>query len=140
MLGIVFGFLKNYKSIASILGILVAVGSLYGVYSNVKDGWYEQGVIDTERQYQTKLVEMQQEYTVKLEQELANYRISMNANFAKELERVRAERIVETEVTEVISYVDREIKISAECDVVPLDFSRLLNNSINKVNGSTTPY
>jgi len=136
MIGTVLGFIKNYKGITSVFGILVAVGSLYGVYVSVKADWYEQGVTDTVRQYELKVIGLQQAYNSQLETELKNYRSSMNKNFANELNRIKTEKIVETEIQKVIEYVDREIEIPVACDTVPVNFSRLLNESITTINNN----
>jgi hypothetical protein len=138
-MSVLLGLLKNYKSIAGLLGILVGLGALYTTYNNMKDNWYEQGVTDTTRGYERKLIEMQTEYTAKLQETLANYRVAMNKNFAFELERVKAERVIEVQIQEVLKYVDKEIEVPIACDTVPTQFSSLLNQAINSVNGNSTP-
>lgn len=132
--------LKNYKGIASVIGILAALGSLYAVYDTVRDDWYEQGVADTQRAYEAKIIGLQQEYNVRLEQELASFREETNRKHAAEIARIQAEKEVEIETVEVIEYVDREIEVPVECDIVPVDFSRVLNETIRKVNGGSTTF
>lgn len=133
----ILGLLKNYKGIASVVGLLVGLGALYGTYQNIKDNWYQQGVVDTQRAYEKEVLELHAQYTTKLETELANYRIAMNENFAAELERAKAERIVEVEIQEVLKYVDREIEVPIACDTVPVKFSSLLNEAINNINSNS---
>jgi L-lactate utilization protein LutC len=134
---VIFKLFTKYKSIASALGILIVLGGLYTTYQNIKDSWYQEGVLATTISYERKMTEMQQEYITELKEKLADYRVTMNNNFTAELERVKAEQTVKIQIQEVLRYVDKEIEVPVACNNVPVKFSSLLNQAINSVNGVT---
>lgn len=136
MLSVILKLFTN-KKVASILGVLVAVVGLYGTYSTTKDSWYKQGVKDTEIKYQAELIKERTKATEKLNTELAKLRTELNAGFAAELERIKADTNTEVIVNEVIKYVEKEIPIPVECDSVPPEFIRMYNNLISRSDDSS---
>lgn len=129
-------FLKNYKNILSVISVLAALGGLYTVYASIKDSWYQQGVSDTTRKYEQAMLDAKEQYDKQLAKELENYRISMNENFARELERAKAEAVTTTKTERVIEYVTNTVEIPGECNVVPPEYRRVYDDAIRAVNGS----
>lgn len=141
-MNLILTLIKKHKSLASILGVVIAlitiIGAVYTGYNNLKTSWYNKGVNDTELMYKAALVDAREQYDIELKEQLKLYKKQLTADFNEELERVRKEKAVDTQVSKDVEYVYKEIVVPTECNTVPVEFSELFNKTINTINSNVT--
>ena len=128
--------IKNNKLISSglLIGVLV-VGAGFA-WNNIRTSIYNQGFKDASDQYTQQMLNLQEEYNTETELKLRSLRTSLIIQHEREVSRIKGERLVDIKTEEVIKYVNKEIFITPECDVVDDSVISLFNESFNRVNSS----
>jgi len=123
------------KHIGLIIGALSALASLYAITGYFETKGYNRAMVEFQSEANEKIALATSKAIEKAQQEAEKALSRQRSIFETELKRVENDRIVETEIKEVIKYVDK-IEIKNECSVISNDILGLLNETINTVNRS----
>lgn len=134
----VLNFIKAKKTIISGIGVLATVLGLYVSWGNIKESHYNEGFQAAVQEYQVKMIEQQAKYKEETESRILQLRETLNRQYKEELERVKSESKVDAQVKTITKYLEKEVHVKEECNTVPVDLNRMLNESINSINGSTS--
>lgn len=131
----ILSLIKNRKLLIGV-GVVVFLSIISWVgWSELKNGIYDRGYNDAVQEYQ-KVIEEQrvkhQEYVIGRLQEV---RKQAQVDKDKAIARLRVEQSVDTEVKTVTEYIEKEIYVQDDCDVVPVDLNSMFNDSIRSING-----
>ena len=128
--------LLKYKKIIGIVGGLISVVvSLYGVTTYFETKGYNRAMIEFQSKASIKINKATNEAILKARKETEKAMTTQQLIFDNELRIAKDSRIVETKIQEVIKHVDR-VKIKNECATVSDDIVKLLNETINTINGT----
>lgn len=129
-------FLLKYKKVFGIIsGVLGAAASVYAITSHFEQKGYHRAMVELQGAANEKIATATATAIAKAQKETERALRRQQSVFDTELARVKNHKIVETEIKEVIKYVDR-VEIKNECSILSDDIVGLLNNSINTVNRS----
>lgn len=123
---------SNSKMVGYVTGVLALIVTLYQLHDRVYQSGYDAAVTRITAEHNKALEKQRQQYEQEIEKSLAR----INADYAQELERVRNEREIVTKIETVIEYVDREIKVPGECDMLVSDIVGVLKQATDII--STT--
>lgn len=127
---------KYKKAIGYVIAIISLIGVIHSILNHYEEKGYNRAVIEIQTEAN---IEIQKATALAVEKAEAEFRKAaeqQKINFDAELERAKNERQVETEIREVIKYVDK-IKINDECKFIGSDAIKLLNEAIDSANKSS---
>lgn len=127
-------FLSSYSKIITVVATLLgAVAAFYAVTNHYETKGYQRAVAEL-REASNKAIKTATDKAIKEANEQIEKALDRQQKLHdSELQRVKEEREVQTEIREVIKYVDK-VEIRNECSTVSDDIIRLLNNSVIRVN------
>ena len=131
----IISLFKNRKVVITLIVLVLLSAVSYFGWNKIENGIYEQGYNAAVQEYQAKLNQAQKEYNTELGFKLLELRTSMQRQHEQELSRLQKEQTVDDEVRTVTEYIEREIYVKEECDTVPPNLNRMLNDSIRSING-----
>lgn len=128
--------IRKHKILTSVAGVVSVVGILYFFWNEIETGIYDRGYNDAVQVYQEKIAEEQAKNDEFLEYKLNQLRYQLQKQQQEEVERVKEELETDKDVQKVTEYIEREVYVKEECDTVPVDLSRMFNNTIRSINGN----
>ena len=123
----------NAKLVAGVAGVVGLGISVYQLHGYVYDSGRESMRVEMVRQYNEQLKDQQ----IKYELEIKNALDRITLDHKDELERVRSEQEIIVKVEKVIEYVDKEIIVKPECDILASDVVGLLQQATDLVTNSS---
>lgn len=132
------GLLANKKLTAAI-GIGATLLGLVYSFNQITDGYYQKGydaaVVQITKEHNEKIEKLRKKYDEDIANRIKDLKVQMQRDHAAEIERIKADRVIETRTVEVIKYVDREIPIEvpSECTELSDSVIGLLNNATKLV-------
>jgi len=136
MITSVVSLIKNRKILASVSVALIIGISAWVGWSEIKSGIYDRGYNAAVQEYQEKLNEANAQAQELLIYRLQQQRRELQRQEEITLQRIQEEQAVDTEVKTITEYIEREIYVQEDCDVVPADLNSMFNDSIRSINGS----
>ena len=117
-------FIKSHGKISAILGVTATVVTLsYQLYSHGVDVGRAEMEVEITKQLTDQRTRLLTQYQKDVQAALMTQRL----DFDEELNRVRAEQVIETQTKEVIKYVEKIKEVPAQCDVIVRDIIGLLD-------------
>lgn len=130
------GFLLKHKKV---LGGLVAAAtfivSIHTILNHYERKGYNRAVEEIQQEANEKIAEATKQAIAGHQEKVKKALESQKVIFEAKLEQAKQDRVVETEIKEVIKYVDK-IKIDPRCAVVTDDIIVLLNQTIDTANSA----
>ncbi len=128
-------FSKYGKIIGLVATLLGAVGSVIAIVKYYEAKGYNRATTEIQAAANEKIAEYTANAIVEHNEKVATALEAQRIRFEAKLVQAKNERIVETEIKEVIKYVDK-IKINPVCAVVSDDIFRMLKQTASAANGS----
>lgn len=128
---------KTYRAVA-IIGVgLALAGTTWYFWGSYKDSIYQEGYDAAVAQYSEQMSILNEKNRQETEQKLRQLRFDLAKQHQKEVERLKSEVVVDTEVKTITEYIDREIYVKEECNTVDPDLVGMFNKTINRINNSS---
>lgn len=109
--------LANKKLIGYATSVLALIASMYKTHTYIYDSGRESMRVEMVALQNKALEEARKTYEKDVEKSL----LKMQHDYQDELERVRNEKETTTKIEKVTEYVDREIIVKPECDILAAD-------------------
>lgn len=130
---ILLSLLGNKTVLKGILAVCFVFAIWFG-WSTVKSNAYDKGYNTAVTEYTAKLLEDRRQYEKVLQNKLSSLRAELNLQHTKEVERIAQEQTTNQIVETVTKYVDKEIYITEDCNIVDPDLISMFNQQITRVN------
>lgn len=124
---------KNWRIVATLCTLLGGIAAWYSITNHYENKGYNRAVEELQREAAAKIAEATGKAVKEAQVEFQKALTNQQEVFDVELQRAKNERIVQTEIQEVIKNVDK-IKIKNECSNLDDSAIRVLNDSINTAN------
>ncbi len=130
----VLALIKNNKTIATVLSSVALVGVLWFAWHNIETSIYNEGYNDAVTAQQKRFEEAQNEYRAELVRKLKEQKDELKRQQEIEIERITSEKEVDTKVETVTKFIEKEVYVKEDCDIVPDNLNSLLNETIRSIN------
>lgn len=128
--------LRGSTLLWKVLGGISIVGVLLFALSQYKENIFEDGYNQAVQEYQVLLIQQQEYYKQDTENKLIKLRQTLAEDYNKEILRVKKEASIDAEIQTVTEYIEKEVFIPVECNVVDPNLISLFNNKISNINTS----
>ena len=125
--------LANKKLIGYATSVFALIASMYKAYDYIYDSGRESMRVEMQSLQNDALEQTRKDY----EKEIAKSLSRLQQDHQGELVRVRNEREIITKIETVTKYVDKEIIVQAECELLASDIISVLKQATNIIGTST---
>ena len=105
MIQVLTGLLANKKLTAAI-GIGATLLGLVYSFNQITDGYYQKGydaaVVQITKEHNEKIEKLRKKYDEDIANRIKDLKVQMQRDHAAEIERIKADRVIETRTVEVI--------------------------------------